>query len=845
MTDPRAPTTDEDELLDFIDRNGKDVAPLGPPGVWHDFGEGVGDAAMQGLARTGRAAAVAGAVPAIAFDKFKGDTAAQDWYFDNVVDPTSDAVDAWTPNAAHVGAAGQALNGLTSALIPLAVGGGNPVPLLGTVALDTPVDLLDKGAPPGSAIGVAGIQTVATAAGFKLPAAWGSSLIARLATGAGGNLAIGAASRDLSARALDAGGSHDLADQYGGDATAAILDVGMGLAFGALAHAQAPKVTRAQRDAVLTTNNAHHFETETAPGTPADQASAAAHVSAIETAVRQLLDGEAVNLADAIPDAGLAFVPRVQPAGAAMGASREGVAPGAAGDAYDAFRVALESGGRADAAATTSRALGRDQFIPGTWRRVVAKARPAWAEGLTDKELLAARTDPVKSAEMERVLRAENAAALESAGLPADTINLYAAHHFGPSVAKKFARAGDDVPMEKILPAEQLAANAYLRGKTKAETVANWTRRARRAGVNVDGSLVDTNPAGQALRARLVADPEQLARDYAALPDSEGGRVLNTDTARELAPEYLADRTRSADVHEAASDTIKTLYETRLAEPTPEGFDRSVLFTAGGTGAGKTTAVRALDLEQPPEIVYDTNMNTLGSAVDKVEQALAAGRDVQILYVYRDPVDALANGALPRAERQAAEFGSGRTVPLTEHAKTHTGVRPVMEALAERYQDDPRVQIQAFDNSRGKEQGRMARLAEIPKVEEHGLHERLQAALDEAHQAGRISDATRSGFAQGEPRRSQGVQRPAVQGAGREPQPQRAGSDAGEVTPDSFAAAANDAVAEIPDLMIADADGNVRPASEFLQDIQATTEQAEVQARALDTAVNCFLRSGT
>src|SRR3546814_4228496 len=85
----------------------------------------------------------------------------------------------------------------------------------------------------------------------------------------------------------------------------------------------------------------------------------------------------------------------------------------------------------------------------------------------------------------------------------------------------------------------------------------------------------------------------------------------------------------------------------------------------------KTTAVNAAgDAFGKPEITYDTNMNTLSSAVDKVEQALAAGRDVRIAYVYRDPVEALTGGAIPRAERQAVKFGSGRTVPLAEHAKT-------------------------------------------------------------------------------------------------------------------------------------------------------------------------------
>src|SRR3546814_9564891 len=89
-----------------------------------------------------------------------------------------------------------------------------------------------------------------------------------------------------------------------------------------------------------------------------------------------------------------------------------------------------------------------------------------------------------------------------------------------------------------------------------------------------------------------------------------------------MSAEYLANRTRSGDVHEAANNTVRTLYESKLAQPTPEGLDRAVLFTAGGTGAGKTTAVNAAgDAFGKPEITYDTHMNTLSSAVDKVERS--------------------------------------------------------------------------------------------------------------------------------------------------------------------------------------------------------------------------------
>ncbi|WP_414615976.1 zeta toxin family protein [Stenotrophomonas geniculata] len=522
---------------------------------------------------------------------------------------------------------------------------------------------------------------------------------------------------------------------------------------------------------------------------------------------------------------------------------------------YQAFRRALESGGRADARNPESSALGIDQFTAGTWRRMVAKTKPEWAQGLDDAQLLALRADPARSTEMVAALDAENAAGLRAEGLPVDAYTLYAAHHFGLAGGRRFARSDGATPMERILSRGQLEANPYLRGLTKDEAVANWNQRAKRAGVLPDGGLVDTDPAGQALRERLVTDPDKLLRDYAALEDSDGGRVLNTDTARELSPEYLADRTRSADVHEAASDTIKLLYEQKLAQPTPEGFDSTVLFTAGGTGAGKTSGMKAMgDSIGRPEIIYDTNMNTLSSAVDKIEQALAAGRDVDIVYVYRDPVDALVNGAIPRAQRQAERYGSGRTVPLREHARTHAGVRPTIEAIAARYADDPRVKVTAIDNSQGKGKQKVVDLASLPRVEEDSLHGSLQDALDQARTGGLAEDLYRGfrGPGSGAPaalagdRAGNGPSQGRAQGS-----PGREAGSRGEVSPapETPLDAARQLAAQNPDASIvvgADADGGAvhRTVADEVADIEADLARATTDATAFQAAVNCFLRRG-
>jgi hypothetical protein len=265
-----------------------------------------------------------------------------------------------------------------------------------------------------------------------------------------------------------------------------------------------------------------------------------------------------------------------------------------------------------------------------------------------------------------------------------------------------------------------------------------------------------TNPIEKAYFDRLATDYQGLTSEYAALPSTENGRILNTDDAREMSPEYRADRTRSADVHEPSSALVKQMYADKLSQPTPSGRDNTVLFTAGGTGAGKTTGLQEANKVSQnirnAEIVYDTNMNSFDSADKKISQALRAGRKVAIVYTYRDPVEAMENGALKRASRMEAETGTGRTVPIDEHFRTHAGSREVMEKLQQKYGDDSRFHLVAIDNSRGPGKAVVVSgLDKLPKFNHTEVRKGLSDALENAFRSGKISEAIYKGT-RGNPR---------------------------------------------------------------------------------------------
>lgn len=302
----------------------------------------------------------------------------------------------------------------------------------------------------------------------------------------------------------------------------------------------------------------------------------------------------------------------------------------------------------------------------------------------------------------------------------------------------------------------------------------------------------DLPPAARAIESRFAdqieADPRAAIEKYNSLPDTKGGKVINADTARELSPDYLKDRTQAAAVHEPASWLMKQIYTQKLKEAPKEGEDNQVLFTMGGTGAGKSTAIKGTlgDIEAKSQIVYDANGNNYDSLKGKIQQAIDAGKKVIVAYVDRDPAEALEHGALTRAMRQESEFGSGRTVPIEAHVDTHVGANASVRQL----ETDPdlvgKVGLRIINNRLGKGNAQMYAngVEELPRLEYDSVREQAEQKLEEARTSGAISESVYRGF-KGEPEQADaGVVRPGVgSGTGGQPEPQREGGRPDDLTP--------------------------------------------------------------
>jgi len=138
----------------------------------------------------------------------------------------------------------------------------------------------------------------------------------------------------------------------------------------------------------------------------------------------------------------------------------------------------------------------------------------------------------------------------------------------------------------------------------------------------------------------IQEDVGRAVVEYAKIKESEGGKIVNTDHARQLSDDYSGaweSRLKWGDaVHEPASSLANEVYRRRVDASSIK--DLLVIFTAGGPGAGKSTALEKLgpDVKRIAHTIYDGTLADLNSAVDRIDPILDDGlKWPMVIYVHR------------------------------------------------------------------------------------------------------------------------------------------------------------------------------------------------------------------
>lgn len=280
-----------------------------------DFFEGdYADTALNAVTRGTVAepavlSSLAAATVPMAIDKLTG-TELTDTWMKFAVDPAIQFRDSLKINPKTNGTALQILDSLGS-LIPQAVLTG-PVGTGVLSGISETAGQISDGMPLDVSTKLGFTTGVSNALGVGLPAAVGSTLVQRLATGMAGNAGLGAMDRKARHDILADAGFQQQADHYQwNDSKGLLIDSVLGAAFGGLAHLTggvADSRTTGEKllgglseftlpshvDAALTANEARHVE-DLAPGIPTTAEANNAHVDTLYSALDAVSRGEPVR----------------------------------------------------------------------------------------------------------------------------------------------------------------------------------------------------------------------------------------------------------------------------------------------------------------------------------------------------------------------------------------------------------------------------------------------------------------------------------------------------------------------------------------------------------------------
>lgn len=179
---------------------------------------------------------------------------------------------------------------------------------------------------------------------------------------------------------------------------------------------------------------------------------------------------------------------------------------------YLANARAAESGGNDVAANPNSSALGRYQFLEGTWNGLMQQYPEL---GLTAD----GRTDAGQQERAMEVFTRDNAGVLSSAGVPVNPGSLYAAHFLGAGGAQKVLTADPNTPMSALVAPGVMEANPHLQGMS-AGAFAEWAQN--KGGNSSGGYQAPMQDVGAGQGQPFTPDPETLR----ALLASEATRPL-------------------------------------------------------------------------------------------------------------------------------------------------------------------------------------------------------------------------------------------------------------------------------------------------------------------------------
>lgn len=255
------------------------------------------------------------------------------------------------------------------------------------------------------------------------------------------------------------------------------------------------------------------------------------------------------------------------------------------------------------------------------------------------------------------------------------------------------------------------------------------------------GNHFDYNPSKNLsaheseIETKFADDLDEHYKKYKKEYEEKYGNVLDADNIKMFSKDFVSNPSKYSNaVHSPSSSFLFKIYQEKLADKAPSGKKNKVVFIAGGAGSGKSSTASSFDDVGSAQIVYNTSMAPLQVSKNQINRALNAGKDVDINYVYRDPIESFEKGVIPRA------IETGRVVPIAEIVRSHIGSRDTIEKIKDEYVDDRRVKIKVFDNTKGAGEHFESSFDKLPQNADNSiLSEKLNTITDKLYNDGKIN----------------------------------------------------------------------------------------------------------
>jgi hypothetical protein len=144
---------------------------------------------------------------------------------------------------------------------------------------------------------------------------------------------------------------------------------------------------------------------------------------------------------------------------------------------------------------------------------------------------------------------------------------------------------------------------------------------------NWPGLTPDEETVAAEIAHALEQDLESYIQQYKQLPETDSGRIVSADNAKELFPQYSASsETRTQftyAVHPASAVLAKEIFRRKLGEPRLSE-ERVVYLVTGPPGAGKTMA-HGRDVERRVKAVFEGNITTLSTIFGRINHFCKTG----------------------------------------------------------------------------------------------------------------------------------------------------------------------------------------------------------------------------